>query len=489
MTHGACTYRTWFTVFQHSDDVVFESAGADKRFDTADDFIVYRLGWPYFRPTGEAINKAVNKYYDRTGKFVRDSVALRDALATDGLNVDQMLDRWGKPYRFEFDVKGSNYLIKIKSGGSDQQFSDHNPYSDDFVIWTSSIDYFQKTRAHIDEALQQNSENSASFPETEKDLRAVLQNSRGPLDTLRDPWGRSYYVTFKTESFPIDRLQVEDRSSFGQTATTRTTVNPVIQTVRFISLRSEGPDAKPETADDFSVAVFTGVLSEQRRSEPQRAASGVVFQGNSGAIQGVVTDTTGAVIPGTTVTATLSVERLTYQTTSTNDTGKYSFVNLPPGVYEIRLEATGFRNHVITNVLVQASHVTGLNVSLSPGAITEVVTVTAGAEVLMSSSATVGNTVRFRNGMVNVITKSGSAQQLSTPRLREYFPETLLWQPSIETDKQGRAQINFKLADNITTWKMVVVGSTEDGQIGMAEKEIKAFQPFFVDHDPPRVLD
>src|SRR5256885_10494047 len=35
---------------------------------------------------------------------------------------------------------------------------------------------------------------------------------------------------------------------------------------------------------------------------------------------------------------------------------------------------------------------------------------------------------------------------------------------------------------------MSVIGSTEDGQIGTVEKEIKAFQPFFVEHDPPRVL-
>src|SRR5262245_1196113 len=79
-------------------------------------------------------------------------------------------------------------------------------------------------------------------------------------------------------------------------------------------------------------------------------------------------------------------------------------------------------------------------------------------------------------------------QQLSTPRLREYFPETLVWQPSLETDKQGRAELKFKFADNITTWKMAVIGSTEDGQIGTVEKEIKAFQPFFVEHDPPRIL-
>jgi uncharacterized protein YfaS (alpha-2-macroglobulin family) len=83
---------------------------------------------------------------------------------------------------------------------------------------------------------------------------------------------------------------------------------------------------------------------------------------------------------------------------------------------------------------------------------------------------------------------AGGQQQLSTPRLREYFPETLVWQPSLETDKQGRVQLKFKLADSITTWKMSVIGSTEDGQIGTVEKEIKAFQPFFVEHDPPRIL-
>ena len=482
-------YRTWFSVFQHSDDVLFESAGADKRFDTADDFVVYRLGWPYFRPTGEAINRAVSKYYDRTGKFVRDSASLRDALSADGLNVDQLVDRWGKPYRFEFEVNGINYVTKIKSGGSDKRFSDDKHYSDDdFVIWTSAIDYFEKTRAQIDETLRRSSDNNTSFPATEKDLRAALQNSQGSLDTLRDPWDRSYYVTFKTESIPIDRLQVEDRASFREAATLRTSVTPVIQTVRFISLRSAGADAKPETYDDFSVAVFTGVLSEQRgKTEPQRAAPRVVFQGNSGAIQGVITDTNGAVIAGTTVKATLLGERLIYQT-STNDIGKYSFVNLPPGMYEVRFEATGFTIHVVTNVLVRASHVTDLSVSLRPGAISEVVTVTGNVELNLMASASVANTFTLRDTNVNLVTKSGSSQQLSTPRLREYFPETLLWQPSIETDKQGRAQINFKLADNITTWKMVVVGSTEDGQIGMAEKEIKAFQPFFVDHDPPRVL-
>ena len=84
--------------------------------------------------------------------------------------------------------------------------------------------------------------------------------------------------------------------------------------------------------------------------------------------------------------------------------------------------------------------------------------------------------------------QAASKQELSTPRLRQHFQETLVWQPQLETDKQGRAQLKFKLADNITTWKLAVIGSTVDGQIGFAEKEFPAFQPFFAEHDPPRVL-
>ena len=75
-----------------------------------------------------------------------------------------------------------------------------------------------------------------------------------------------------------------------------------------------------------------------------------------------------------------------------------------------------------------------------------------------------------------------------TPRVRDYFPETLYWQPSILTDKAGNAQIKFKLADSITTWKFNLVASTLDGHVGATEAEVTAFQPFFIDHVPPRIL-
>lgn len=86
--------------------------------------------------------------------------------------------------------------------------------------------------------------------------------------------------------------------------------------------------------------------------------------------------------------------------------------------------------------------------------------------------------------------KSGAPkpEQNSTPRLREYFPETLVWNPELVTDANGKAELKFKLADNITTWKLYTIASTKKGKIGVAEKEITAFQPFFVDLDPPKFL-
>jgi uncharacterized protein YfaS (alpha-2-macroglobulin family) len=106
---------------------------------------------------------------------------------------------------------------------------------------------------------------------------------------------------------------------------------------------------------------------------------------------------------------------------------------------------------------------------------------------MMSQTSANASRTTVDNARFRVIGKSGGSP-ITTPHLRQYFPETLVWQPSLETDKQGRAKINFKLADNITTWKLAVLGSTEDGRIGTTETEIKSFQPFFVEHDPPRVL-
>lgn len=74
------------------------------------------------------------------------------------------------------------------------------------------------------------------------------------------------------------------------------------------------------------------------------------------------------------------------------------------------------------------------------------------------------------------------------PRVRRYFPETLLWQPQVITDELGRADIEIPLADSITTWKMNVDAVSAGGKLGNATVDLPVFQDFFVDLDLPVTL-
>ena len=65
-------------------------------------------------------------------------------------------------------------------------------------------------------------------------------------------------------------------------------------------------------------------------------------QAESGAINGIVTDKTGAVVVGATVTAT-SVDTGLVRTTTTKSAGEYAITNLPPKLYNITVEAPGFQ--------------------------------------------------------------------------------------------------------------------------------------------------
>jgi uncharacterized protein YfaS (alpha-2-macroglobulin family) len=71
------------------------------------------------------------------------------------------------------------------------------------------------------------------------------------------------------------------------------------------------------------------------------------------------------------------------------------------------------------------------------------------------------------------------------PRVRELFPETLLWRPELITDDQGHASLNIELADSITTWRLAASAVTADGRLGAAQLPLKVFQPFFADLDLP----
>lgn len=74
------------------------------------------------------------------------------------------------------------------------------------------------------------------------------------------------------------------------------------------------------------------------------------------------------------------------------------------------------------------------------------------------------------------------------PRVRQFFPETLLWAPELKTDASGFAAIEVPMADSITTWRVTALASTQDGKLGFSNSALRVFQDFFVDIDLPVAL-
>ncbi|MEX0611672.1 MAG: alpha-2-macroglobulin family protein [Pirellulales bacterium] len=73
-------------------------------------------------------------------------------------------------------------------------------------------------------------------------------------------------------------------------------------------------------------------------------------------------------------------------------------------------------------------------------------------------------------------------------RVRQWFPETLLWRPELITDDAGLATIEVDLPDSITSWRLSASAVSGDGKLGGGQSSIRVFQPFFVDLDLPLAL-
>ena len=210
-----------------------------------------------------------------------------------------------------------------------------------------------------------------------------------------------------------------------------------------------------------------------------------VLAAGKGAIAGTVFDPSGGTIAGAQITAKNSATEEVFLGSS-DEFGAYLFRNISPGHYMLAVSATNFKSSVTTNIAVFSGNTTTVDVKLEVGATAVTVEVMVGQQAMETQSTSVMSAREVPGTPKSG--QSAAAQLISTPRLRQYFPETLFWQPEIITDAAGRAHLSIPLADNITTWKLSAVASTEKGEIASAEKDIRAFQPFFVEHYPPKFL-
>ena len=138
-------------------------------------------------------------------------------------------------------------------------------------------------------------------------------------------------------------------------------------------------------------------------------------------ISGSVRDSTGALIPGASVTAK-NVETGITRTTSTEEQGRYQLLNLSVGRYEIDVSLSGFQTAVRSGIVLAVGEQAVANFTLQVGQVAEKVEVTEQAPLVDTTSSAVGGIVE-------------TAQIVNLPLNGRSFDELVQLQPGVTVAK------------------------------------------------------
>jgi Carboxypeptidase regulatory-like domain len=206
--------------------------------------------------------------------------------------------------------------------------------------------------------------------------------------------------------------------------------------------------------------------------------SSVFAQAGRGAINGLVTDSSGAIIPGATVTATNAAtgSKLTATTTAA---GIYSFISLSPGTFDVGASQNGFETTIRKSVIVTVDQSTTVNISMKVGSVSEVVTVNETSSLVDTTNSTVGQLISSdtiervplltRNVFDLVQLSSGVTPANGAPNSSSSF--------AIENISSGRPGVNV----SSYTINGAIVGSVyymvDGSPLGIAENNAGAIIP------------
>jgi carboxypeptidase family protein len=122
------------------------------------------------------------------------------------------------------------------------------------------------------------------------------------------------------------------------------------------------------------------------------APATVCAQTGAASLTGIVSDQSGAPVPGAAVTATKQDTNVAYTAVS-NEAGNYTLTSLPLGTYVVKAELSGFKTTVTKPIQMEAKQIARLDFKLDVGAIEESLEVTARSPILQTESATVGSVI------------------------------------------------------------------------------------------------
>lgn len=109
-------------------------------------------------------------------------------------------------------------------------------------------------------------------------------------------------------------------------------------------------------------------------------------------LSGTVTDPSGAIVPGASVTLA-SAATGTHRALTTDASGRYSFTQLPPSIYTLGIQVKGFKEYKQTGIALDAAQSASQNVTLNMGSDTQQVVVNAQASQLNTDNANIATSI------------------------------------------------------------------------------------------------
>jgi uncharacterized protein YfaS (alpha-2-macroglobulin family) len=361
--------------------------------------------------------------------------------------------------------------------------------------------YWTQFRANTNKIAGQLRRSFADDPK-QKDLeRAFEKLSDSGTPEFRDPWGTKLAL----EAVPWDPSKT-----------------------RYV-IRSAGIDKQFNTGDDLTVPLFFRRNNVVTSSDFEKSEILPQIEHDRGPnneraeISGTVVDPTGAAVSNVLITAK-NISTGHSVTIHANAEGKFQLTGLRSGNYQVDVSSPGFRQaegsfrleprdraqlgvQLMVAATTQTVEVTGASVTIETGGVVfSMAGGVAGGVAGGSMGGVIGGVIGDRAEMrmmppgppkalplyARNLKQSQAAahDQEASPdvHVRSYFPEALYINPEIITDRNGDASISIRLADNITTWRMAMLASTQHGALGTSTSSLKVFQDFFVALDLPVTL-
>ena len=207
-------------------------------------------------------------------------------------------------------------------------------------------------------------------------------------------------------------------------------------------------------------------------------------QGNFGRILGAVTDQSGGVVAGATVTV-VDTQRGVARTLKTDEAGEYNAPTLIPGAYTVRAEAKGFKTVERQNVVLEVGKEVRVDLTVQPGEQSQTITVTEAVPLIETTNATLGGTLD--NTDINDMPLNGRNYQ-----------NLLALRPGVMVQPGGSAwsQSTNNIRPDENSWMMdgvINVSFYDDRQVGNAPSAftdaativpIDAIQEFNLEENP-----